>query len=305
MNRLPGLLIIAVLPIAACTGVVGGATQRSASPTAPRLAVALPSEVHDKARLVAGVKCDHPPFGYTDESGNVVGYEIDMVRHMAWYAFGDAGAVGLQCVASANRVSLLTAGKVDMIVAGMTYTAERAKTVGFSDPYLAASGRLLVARDSTIKQARDLAGKTVATLSGGVYATYLQKCVPQAQLLHVAATADALMALRQGRAQAFLQDDTLLVDIARNNPDLKVVGPGVDAGAWGVAVRPADPALKDWVDAALAQMRMEDFNWKSLQRWILDPAIREEFGKAVPRPRQSLTYNTGAPATCPASPQGG
>src|SRR5262249_6238428 len=163
--------------------------------------------------LDVGVKCDYPPFGYTDENGKIVGYEVDMVRRMALYAFGNQNAVQAQCVVAANRIPFLTTDRIDMIVATLTYTPERAKTIAFSDPYFSAAGRMLVPDRSSLKEARDLSGKSVSTIRGSVYAAYFQNCVPGAQVLQFDQTSDALSALLQGRAQAFMQDDTLLVDL--------------------------------------------------------------------------------------------
>ncbi|HKF17529.1 MAG TPA: transporter substrate-binding domain-containing protein [Candidatus Dormibacteraeota bacterium] len=296
MIRFLGLLAGAVFAIVAC----GGAPSTAASPTPsapPKLSVALPAAVKDKGKLAAGIKCDYPPFGYTDETGSTVGYEIDMVRRMAWYAFGDSNAVNLQCVVAANRISFLTTNKIDLVVATMTYTPERAKTVAFSDPYFSAAGRLLVGKDATIKEAKDMAGKSVATIKGSVYATYFQNCVPQATVLTFDGTADALSALNQGRAQAFVQDDTLLVDLAKKNANLKMVGSGVAAGPWGIGIRLEDTALAAWVNAALAQMQKEDFNWKNFQKWIPDKTTQQLFGNVVPRPNQTLRYGQGPVAT--------
>lgn len=296
MIRFLGILAGAVFTIVAC----GGAPSTAASPspaTPPKLSAALPAAVKDKGKLVAGVKCDYPPFGYTDETGAIVGYEIDLVRHMAWYAFGDTNAVNLQCVVAANRISFLTTNKIDMTIATMTYTPERAKTIAFSDPYFAAAGRMLVAKDSTIKEAKDLTGKSVATIKGSVYATYFQSCVPQATVLTFDGTADALAALNQGRAQAFMQDDTLLVDLAKKNTGLKMVGSGVAAGPWGIGIRLDDTSFLAWVNAALAQAQKEDFNWKNFQKWIPDKETQQRFGKAVPRQNQSLQYGQGPVAT--------
>ena len=295
VRGLGGVLVVAAL-IAAC----GGAANPSASPppSVPRLSVPLPAEIQQKGRLNVGVKCDYPPFGYTDENGSTVGYEIEMVRRMALYAFGSTGAVHFECVVAANRIPFLTTGRVDLIVATLTYTPDRAKTIAFSDPYFTAAGRLLVPKNSSIKEARDLAGKTVTTITSSVYATYFQNCVPRATVLPFEQTADALAALNQGRAQAFMQDDTLLVDLAKKNPNLKMVGSGVAAGPWGIGLRLEDTALREWADAALAEMQREDFNWTNFHRWFPDRDSQQKFARAVPRPGQRLAYGQGPVTTC-------
>jgi polar amino acid transport system substrate-binding protein len=299
MRLLAGLAAaVALVVLVGCGGTASPA--KTSATAAPRLSVLLPAEIRQKGRLEVGVKCDYPPFGYTDASGATVGYEIDMVRRMALYAFGDPRRVDLQCVVAANRIAFLTTGRVDMLVATLTYTPDRAKTIAFSDPYFSAAGRLLVARGSSIKEARNLAGKTVATITGSVYDTYLHNCVPGITVLTFQQTADGLAALKEGRVQAFMQDDTLLAGLVRTNSDLTIVGSGVAAGPWGVGLRQGDAALLAWVNAALAEMQKEDFDWKNFQRWVRDRSVQQKLAKSVPRPGQSLTYGQGPVTACAA-----
>ena len=299
MTRRLAAGLLGLLLLAACGGDGGGSSPAAAAkPAAVKLSVPLPDKIKTAGKLSVGVKCDYPPFGYTDESGKVVGYEIDVVHKLAEYAFGDANAVNLQCVTSANRISFLTTNRIDLIVATITYTPERAKTIAFSDPYFSAGGRLLEPKDSTVKDAKDLAGKTAVTSKGSVYVTYFQKCVPQANLLQFESTADALAAVTQGRAQAFMQDDTLLVGLQKQNPNLKVAGPAVAAAPWGMGVRLEDKDLQAWVNAALAQMQKDDFNWRNFQKWITDKDTQQKFSDSVPRPNHSLKYGEGPTVSC-------
>src|SRR5689334_16036539 len=95
----PSLWLLAVTAalLVACGGTV--VPSSPATPTAvPKLTAPLPAYVQQKGKLSVGVKCDYPPFGLTDANGQIVGYEIDMVRRMAFYAFGSPDAVELQCV---------------------------------------------------------------------------------------------------------------------------------------------------------------------------------------------------------------
>ncbi|MGH9068051.1 MAG: transporter substrate-binding domain-containing protein, partial [Acidimicrobiales bacterium] len=81
------------------------------------------------------MKCDYPPFGYVNAAGKNAGYGIDIVRKMAQYAFGNPNAVKFTCVTGSDRVGYLTTGRIDLIVATMSYTPARAKVIKFSAPY--------------------------------------------------------------------------------------------------------------------------------------------------------------------------
>lgn len=295
-----GKLAVSIILAASVLACGGTSSSPSPAPTEslPKLSVPFPDKYRAAGKLNVGVKCDYPPFGYTDEKGQTVGYEIDLTRRLAAFAFGSSNAVNLQCVTSANRIPFLTTNRIDLVVATITYTPERAKTITFSDPYFSAAGRLLVPKDSNVKEATDLAGKTAITAKGSVYVTYFQKCVPGANLLQFESTSDSLAALTQGRGQGFMQDDTLLVGLAKQNPNLKVVGSGVAAAPWGIGIRQEDKDLASWVNAALAQNQKDDWNWKTFQKWITDKDTQNRFGNSVPRPGKSLKYGEGPTVTC-------
>ena len=76
------------------------------------------ASVKQKGKLVAGVKADYKPFGYTDPSGKIVGLEIDLVN--------DVGRrlgvpVELVPVIAANRMEFLKQGRIDLMIATMAY----------------------------------------------------------------------------------------------------------------------------------------------------------------------------------------
>jgi len=75
------------------------------------------NKVMDRGKLVVGVKADYKPWGYRDESGNIVGMEVDMAQLVA-----DAMGVELETIAvqSSNRMQFLEQGKIDMMIATMS-----------------------------------------------------------------------------------------------------------------------------------------------------------------------------------------
>ena len=87
--------------------------------------VVVPDALSERGTLIVGVKCDYPPFGYIEADGSNAGYEISLARGLAEYAFGDPEAVEFECVSAANRVSMLTNGRVDMLIATLGQTPER------------------------------------------------------------------------------------------------------------------------------------------------------------------------------------
>ncbi len=287
-GRLFAILAGAALALAACGGT---ATQQSPAQSVTKLSAPLPADIQSKGKLQIGIKCDYPPFGFVDETNANAGFEIDLSRQLATYAFGNGSAVEFQCVTSGNRIPFLTTKRIDLIVATITFTNERAKTIKFSKPYFSAAGRMIVLKGSSVKEAQDLAGKPVSNSRGAIYVKWLKKCLPTANVLEFDQTSQALSAVEQGRAEAFMQDDTLLANLALKAPDkLKMVGKGVAASPWGMGIRLEDSAFASWVDAAVDQLQKDDWFFKTFQKWVKDPDTQKQFQNSMPRPGKNLQY---------------
>src|SRR5262249_57516809 len=114
---------------------------------APSLAQHLPpvpETIKKQGLLRVGVKCDYPPDGYLDAQGKPQGVEVSLAKQIAAYAFGSPDKVELTCVTAANRIPSLQGGKIDLIVATLGVSAERAQVIDFSDNYAWRASDLLV-----------------------------------------------------------------------------------------------------------------------------------------------------------------
>ncbi|MGH7714587.1 MAG: substrate-binding periplasmic protein [Vulcanimicrobiaceae bacterium] len=293
VGTLVSVMLVAFSLIAPHTG--GMMAQADAATSMPPL----PAEIKARGYLSVGVKCDWPPFGFIDADGKTVGFDVDVARQLAQYAFGSPDAARFTCVTANNRVGYIDTKRIDLIVAVMSWTPERAKLVHFSTPYFEAGGLMLVPTNSNLSDFKELKGKSVITTKGAIYATWFQQCQPDTQIMEFADTSEALAALQAGRAPAFVSDDTLLVGLAEKNPALKMVGSNpIALGPWGLGTRLNDPKFSAWVDAGLAQMQDSDSFWKIFQKWVKDPKARDIMAHSLPRPGHSLHYPTSTIFHC-------
>src|SRR5206468_780061 len=138
----------------------------------------------------------------------------------------------LTCVTGSNRVPFLTTKRIDLIIATMNYTPERAETIDFTTPYFHSGIKLLVAKDSGISSYDDLAGKSVIAIKGSTGALWFDQCMKNAKPQLFEETSEALTALKQHRGVAFTQDETLLAQLASQNDDLTVVGDAKADSPW-------------------------------------------------------------------------
>jgi ABC-type amino acid transport substrate-binding protein len=229
-----------------------------------------------RGAIVVAVKADFPPFGYVDARGQLAGFDVDLAHEVARLALGDAGKVKLVTVTSADRIRLLRSGRVDAVMASMTITRDREQAIDFSVPYFCSGHLVLInAANESINSFRDLNGRTVATVRGATGDEVTYVLAPRARRIMFDQNSEAVLALKRGRVEAFVQDDVLLLGFAKQDPSLKVVGwPPRLPGPYGVGVRKGDRDLLAAVNVALARLRASGIFGKMVEKWFGDVAAR-------------------------------
>ena len=115
----------------------------------------------------------YPPFSYIDESGEVVGFDVDISKEIA-------KRLGVDYKVETPSWEIIVAGnwngRWDICVCSMTPTAERAQVLDFVNEYYAAPAVIVVNVDNNeIKGAADLTGKKIGAQAGTTYEKYLLK----------------------------------------------------------------------------------------------------------------------------------
>lgn len=249
----------------------------------------LPAAIKKAKRWRVGVKCDTPPFGYIDLKGQNAGYDIEIARWFSRFAFGRANRVSFTCVTTASRIPSLTSGKIDLIIATMTFTHARAQTIDFSSPYYVATGRLLVPKSSSLRVGGPLAGKTITTTGGSIYDRWVTRCFKDTKLLLFQSPTLALAALKDGRADGEMFDDSFVLGVATSDPTLKLTPDRFLKLPWGIGIVKGNKALKKWVDSRLAILKRQNQFSKILKRNV-NPTLFDAFKNNVPRPKRTLKY---------------
>lgn len=234
--------------------VVAGAAAlqpASAQAAACRPAATL-KEVKKRGKLIAGVKSDYEPFGYIDQHGHLVGFDIEIVKYIA----GKIGVgVDLRPVTSANRIPMLQSGIVDLLAASLTITRERVKAVDFSVPYIVIGGKFLVKKGSGIRGYADLAGKTVAFTQGTPWDVKLKQQQPKAVPLVLQDKPQAVQAVLQGKAAAYIDDAAPLIVFARrDSARLQAVGDPSRPAPMGIGLRQNEAEWRNTIDFGLIDL---------------------------------------------------
>ena len=178
MKKLIALSLIACMAVSAAACGSSSSSDSSAAETtettetadtAEETADAADTTASDKTWIVA-MDTVFRPFEYTDESGNFVGIDVDILKAVA----EDQGfKYEIQSLGWDAAVAAVQAGQADVLLAGASITDER-KEAGwiFSDSYYDSCQIFAVKGDSTVASLEDLKGQTVAVKNGTAGAKY-------------------------------------------------------------------------------------------------------------------------------------
>lgn len=160
--------------------------------------------IRERGEIAIGVKADMAPFGSLDETGQPVGFEIDIARKIA-----DTLGVRLRLtvVTTENRFQRLEQGLVDLIVATVSDTEERRHLATAIEPnYYGGGVNVILRPEETARDWQDLRGRTVCALQGA----YFNRTMSQRYLLNLMlyrSVRDAALAVQDRRCVGFLYTD--------------------------------------------------------------------------------------------------
>jgi len=210
----------------------------------------------------------NPPFGSVDaKTHDIVGYDVDFAKALA-----KSLGVKLQMVATnpANRIPLLQSGKVDLIVADITITPERAQVVDFSTPYFVTGQQFLVPAASPDKL-DDYGHARIGAVKGTTGEQALHQRFPSARVLSYDDIPLALTALRNGNVQAITQDSTILAGLLAEAPDkakFKILPDLLSKEEIGVGVKKGEASLLKAVNGELVKLEQSGEAAKIYDSWF-------------------------------------
>jgi glutamate transport system substrate-binding protein len=181
-------------------------------------------------------------------SGKVTGFDAGLTDMLAKYIIGRPSVNRVQVDATTREV-LLQNGTVDAVVATYTITPARAQKVGFAGPYYSSGDAILVRSSNTaITKPADLNGKSVCTESSSTAANDIKKFAPSANVVLFQTNAECQQAVEQGRTDAYVLDQALLLGDAARDKNVKVVGQPFTDEPYGIGVPLGSPEMKAFVD---------------------------------------------------------
>ena len=215
-------------------------------------------EIKEDGTINIGVFSDKNPFGYVDENGEYQGYDVYFANRIG----EDLGVeVNFVSTEAANRIEYLQTGKVDVILANFTVTAERAEEVDFALPYMNVALGVVSPDDNVIESLDDWnPDDQMIVISGTTAETYLTENYPDIPLQKYDSYATAKNALENGNEVAWANDNTEVIAFALQNEGYTVGIPSLGSqDTIAPAVSKGNGTLLGWINDEIEALGEEQF----------------------------------------------
>ncbi|TDV59717.1 ABC transporter substrate-binding protein [Pseudomonas sp. LP_7_YM] len=235
----------------------------------------LPQAIKDKGFIAAGIMPNYPPMDFKDPATNqLTGVDYDLGMEMS-------KRLGIefrwQETAFEQMVSGLATNRIDIVLSGMTDTAERQKTVDFVDYFSTGPQFYTLETQKELKAASDLCGKKVGTSRRTTFPVEIakwseQNCEakgkPAITVVGTEGSADARAQLRQARLDAAVQGSETLPYIQSQEPGVfKIIGEPLARQLTGLGVAKTNTPLSAAIAATLDTMIKDGSYQKILKKW--------------------------------------
>lgn len=246
------------------------------APVAPASAIpagSLMAQIKQSGVLKVGGTDSAPLFSLKNPiTGQLTGFDADLSKMLAKYITGKPNTQLTQ-VSVDTREALLQNGAVDTVFATYTITPARAQKVDFAGPYYSSGDAILVKKGSPIKTVNDLNGKNVATEGNSTAANAIKQYAPKANVVLFQQNTECVQAVLQGRADAYVLDQGILVGDAAKDPGLSVVGQPFTQEPYGIGTPKSHPEMKQFVNDWLKKIEASGL-WAKLWQATIGTVVQ-------------------------------
>ena len=208
-------------------------------------------------QLIVGMELAYPPFEMTDDHGNPTGVSADLAKALAQQL---DRKVEIRNVPFDGLIPSLQTHKIDLIISSMTATAERARSIAFSDPYLRTGLCLLVGKKSPVQSILDVdkQGRVVAVKKGTTGHIFASDKIKAAKLLVLDKEDACVLEVVQGKADAFIYDQISTFENWRRHQDTtRAILKPFQEESWAIGLRQDDGDLLGKVNQFLKDYKSQ------------------------------------------------
>lgn len=235
-----------------------------------------PEAVGKKTTFTVGFDASFPPYGYKDDNGEYVGFDLDLAQEVC-------DRLGYELVKQPidwdAKDMELSSGTIDCIWNGFTMNGREDKYC-WSEPYIDNIQVFVVAADSGINSKADLAGKTVVVQADSSALKALESeentelTNSFAELVQVSDYNTAFMNMEAGAADAVAMDiGVAKYQLEERNGDFVILDEELASEVYGIGFELSNMALRDQVQGTLDEMKADGTFLKIAEKWGLQDSV--------------------------------
>jgi polar amino acid transport system substrate-binding protein len=260
--------LAASLALVLCAGCAGWGSGNAAPKTQPTHL----SRILDSGKLRVGMSGEQPPLNMTSRTGELVGLEVALARVLA-------ATIGVELelvrIPFPRLLDALEAGEIDLIMSGMTITAQRNLRVVFVGPYFLSGQSLLSKSTELLAASLDELNRPdveLAALASSTSEAWARRAVPLATLTTTQTLDEGIRLVIDGKANALVADEEICYFAMLRHADagLAVRADTFTVEPIGIALPPNDPQLANLIENYLAALEMQGTLQRARAFWFED-----------------------------------
>lgn len=224
------------------------------------------SDIKDAGVLNAGIKYDFKPFGYVNQSGNIVGFDVDMLKYIGKKL---GVLVKFQQVTSKSRIPMIVSGDIDIIAASLTHKRSRDETIDYSISYFFDGQAMLVREDEKETSYRGFENRKVGAIQGATSGKNFKKIQPKAKIIYYQEYPQAVLSLKKGKIDAITTDLVWCVTQANDSRNkLKVLNETLSYEPYGIGIIENESNFRDAINFAIQDSVRDGFYKMLYLKWF-------------------------------------
>jgi len=260
------LTIVAILSMLLCAAVSANAADIDLAKKSTL------EQILKSGKLRVGLEPGYMPFEMTDKKGNIVGFDVDMVKEMA-----KAMGVKLELISTAwdGIIPGLMSGKYDLIASGMTINQSRNLKVNFADPYIVVGQTAVVAKNyaDEINSWKDLNNPkyTITSKLGTTGEQAAKRLFPKANYKSFEMEDQAMLEVLNNKAAATVYDlpmTSIFYAQRGKAAGMKFLNKPFTYEPLGWAINKGDPDFLNWLNNFLRQMKNDGRYDRIYNKWF-------------------------------------
>lgn len=226
------------------------------------------SQPGDGDSLTVGLSYDTPPWGFIDESGDLVGFEIDLVK-----AIAESLEVELEFtdIPFIDLFPAVASGRIDVAAASITITDERMERVDFSQPYYDSDQSLTAKANGKIKTLEDLADNAIGVDGGTTGEAWLEDHQEQYKVGEIVRyegnTKSAMDDIAAGRLDGYIMDIPVGLYYSKARPELDVIQRIRTGEQYGMMFAKGNP-LRDQFSEVITELKQDGTLAEIHEKWF-------------------------------------